>query len=204
MSEILSHILRSAVADLETAEARFAVVGGLAIAARAMLRYTQDVDVVVAVDDDAEAERVAGVLIRYGYRPMAELDHRRLNRLATLRMLSPHVPRDMEPTDAPLLDILFASCGIEREVVAAATPTPVFPDVTLATARIPHLIAMKLVSESEVRHQDRADLHALILAATDADLVEVPPLLDLIAQRGYAGDKDLHALFQRFRTLAER
>jgi hypothetical protein len=199
MSSILPLILKAASQDLTGAGVNFAVVGGLAIGARVQLRYTQDVDLVVAVDDQAHAEAVGGYLIRYGYRPMMELDHTSTGRLATLRLLSPHLPPDTDPTDAPLVDVLFASCGIEAEVVAAAEPAPVFPDLTLPIARIPHLIAMKLVSESDQRLQDRIDLQSLCAAATDADFAEVVPLLDLIVQRGFAREKDLHAIFTQYR-----
>jgi hypothetical protein len=200
MPSLLRDLLTHAARDLETADARFAVVGGLAVAVRAMLRTTQDVDLAVAVANDQEAESIATVLIRYGYRPHAEIDQARTQRLATLRLISPHLPDEVPADESPLIDLLFASSGIEIETVDAADPTDVLEGAILPTARIPHLIAMKLLSESDQRLQDRIDLQHLTAAATDADLAEVPPLLELIAERGFHRDKNLPAVWDGFRA----
>jgi hypothetical protein len=197
MSTLFQSVLREAATDLTDAGVDFAVVGGVAVGAHAVLRYTQDIDLAVAVSDDRQAKSVGAFLIRRGYRPMTEIDQTAVDRLATLRLLSHQLPADLDPTEAPLLDIIFASCGIEAELVSSAEPIEILPGITLPTTRIPHLIAMKLLSESDERPIDRSDLQALIGAATDADLAEIPPLLDLIIDRGYARDKDLPALFAR-------
>jgi hypothetical protein len=187
--------------DLSDAGASFALVGGVAIGARVALRFTRDLDLAVAVADDAEAEQVCASLIRSGYRPMMEIDQSATNRLATMRF-RPRIPRHTDVADVPLVDVIFCTCGIEPEIVATAEPIPVFANLSLPTARIPHLIAMKVLSESDDRLQDRIDLQALIASATDADLAEAPPLLDLIAERGFARGKDLHAVFARFRDTS--
>ncbi len=109
----------------------------------------------------------------------------------------------MSADESPLIDLLFASSGIENEVVAASTPTDVLEGAVLPAAQIPHLIAMKLVSESERRRQDLIDLQNLIQAATDDDLDQVPGLIELVTSRGYSQDKDLTERFHhflRFRT----
>jgi hypothetical protein len=49
-------VLRQAAADLDVIGARWAVIGGLAVAFRAEPRFTKDVDLAVAVADDQEAE----------------------------------------------------------------------------------------------------------------------------------------------------
>jgi hypothetical protein len=49
-------VLRQAAADLDAIGARWAVIGGLAVAFRAEPRFTKDVDIAVAVADDEEAE----------------------------------------------------------------------------------------------------------------------------------------------------
>lgn len=41
------------------------------------------------------------------------------------------------------MDLLFASSGIEHEIVAAADPLEVLPDLTVPVARTGHLIALK-------------------------------------------------------------
>lgn len=50
--------LRQAVADLSALKARWALIGGLAVSARTIPRFTKDLDFAVAVADDGEAESV--------------------------------------------------------------------------------------------------------------------------------------------------
>ena len=47
-------VLRQAALDLEAIGARWAVIGGLAVAFRAEPRFTKDVDLAVAGDREAE------------------------------------------------------------------------------------------------------------------------------------------------------
>ena len=106
--------------------------------------------------------------------------------------------------DGAVLDLLFASCGIEPEVVAAATPSPLFPGLVAPVAQIGHLIALKVLSRNDdTRPQDIVDLRALIVEATPDDLEMARAALDLITERGYNRDKDLQAdyaaLLARFR-----
>jgi|ERR1022692_958749 hypothetical protein len=60
-------VLRQAAADLDAIGARWAVIGGLAVAFRAEPRFTKDVDLAVAVADDAEAEGIVSRLQVRGY-----------------------------------------------------------------------------------------------------------------------------------------
>lgn len=48
----LSVVLSRTIRDLTLAEARFALVGGLAVSARAEPRLTRDIDLAVAADDE--------------------------------------------------------------------------------------------------------------------------------------------------------
>src|SRR5579872_2547852 len=50
--------LRQAVSDLNAIRVRWALVGGLAVSARAVPRFTKDLDFAVAVPDDGQAEHV--------------------------------------------------------------------------------------------------------------------------------------------------
>jgi len=62
-----------------------------------------------------------------GYRDAgAMLEHEATGRLATMRMVAPH-PRE----DGIVVDLIFASTGIEPEIVEAATPIDVLPGVTV-------------------------------------------------------------------------
>ena len=60
-------VLRQAAADLDAIGARWAVIGGLAVAFRAEPRFTKDVDLAVAVADDREAEGIVNRLQVRGY-----------------------------------------------------------------------------------------------------------------------------------------
>jgi hypothetical protein len=81
----------------------------------------------------------------------------------------------VSPLDAvirrALADLLFASCGIEPEVVAAADAIELFQGLSVPVATIGHLIALKVLSrDDDTRPQDIVDLRALIVEATAADL----------------------------------
>ena len=127
------------------------------------------------------------------------IDQTATGRLATARLaLSGDEPRDA------VVDLIFATCGIEPEVVMAAEPVDLFPGVIAPVAQIGHLIALKVLSrDDDTRPQDTVDLRALIVEATPEDLDMARAALDLIAERGYNRDKDLQAeyatLLARFR-----
>src|SRR5207249_2288205 len=82
-----------AAADLDSLGLRFALVGGLAVGARSEPRFTRDVDFVVAVDRDDEAEKVVYALSRHGYSVDAVIEHRSARRLATARLRHRSQPR---------------------------------------------------------------------------------------------------------------
>lgn len=198
MQHPLKPLLQQVVTDVEAIGVAYALVGGLAFGARVEPRYTRDIDLTFAVDGDDEAEAITGKLIREGYYPKYEIAHRVTGKLATFRMRYKRPITGMPTESSPFIDLLFSHCGIEREVVEGASPTEVFDGLVLPTAQIPHLIAMKVLAESDQRLQDRIDLQNLIQVATDADLREVPPLLDKITDRGFANEKDLHAVYEEF------
>lgn len=170
--------------DLDRVGARFALVGGLAVSARAEPRLTRDVDVAVAVNDDPMAESLINKLSRRGYRVTTTIEQTN-SRLATVRVNPPGGVR-------VVVDLLFASCGIEPEIVAAAEPLEILPSLTVPVARTAHLIAMKLLARDDrERPQDLDDIRALLETATTADRRAVPLAIRLIAKRGYARGRDL-------------
>jgi Nucleotidyl transferase AbiEii toxin, Type IV TA system len=65
--EALAHIL----SRLKEQGVRAALLGGLAVSAWADPRFTRDVDLAVAVQTDADAERVIHRLVQLGYRLLA-------------------------------------------------------------------------------------------------------------------------------------
>ena len=63
-----------------------ALVGGLAMSARAEPRFTRDVDLVVGVRDDLDAEVLVRDLRARGYGLLALLNQDAVERLATVRL----------------------------------------------------------------------------------------------------------------------
>jgi hypothetical protein len=93
-----------------------------------------------------------------------------------------------------VIDLLFASSGVEWEIVNRAEVLEVFRGVLLAVPRVGHLIAMKVLSRNDQgRPQDRVDLAALFKHATAADFIEAHDALKLITERGYHRGIDLPA-----------
>ena len=186
MSE-LAAVLADVAEQFERLQIRFAVVGGLAVSVRGRARFTQDADFAVAVPSDAEAERLARELRACGYRILAQVEHRQTQRLAILRLAS---PRSSGPNSF-MVDLLFASSGLEPEVVAAAQPAEVLAGMRLPVALRGHLIAMKVVSASEKRWQDKVDLLDLIARAEANDLPLARTALESVHRQGLEPDRDL-------------
>jgi predicted nucleotidyltransferase len=176
---------RSAAADLGAASAPTALIGGLAVSFRAEPRNTRDVDFAVAVAGDAQAEAIVRDLSARGYGLVTALEHNVTGRLATVRLRPARTP-------TTIVDLLFASSGIEPEIVAAAEAVELAPDFILPVARTGHLIAMKLLArDDKARPQDRVDLAALLLAASEDEIERARSACALIAVRGYARGRDL-------------
>ncbi len=166
----------------------WALVGGFAISARADPRFTRDVDVAVAVSDDSHAEQVVRSLAATGYRVNALVEQEATGRLATARLGTSN------EADEVIVDLLFASSGIEPEIVAAADKLEIAPGLIVPVAQTGHLIAVKLLARNdETRPQDLADLRALLAIATEDDLALARESIDLIRRRGFDRDRDLVA-----------
>ena len=87
--------------------------------------------------------------------------------------------------------------------VSSAEPIQVFVDLVAPIPRVGHLIALKLLSESDRRLKDRMDLQALFAVADAAELTRAAEGLALITARGFHRGKDLPALLAQW-TAAER
>jgi predicted nucleotidyltransferase len=184
----LEAALRQICADLTELGFPFALVGGLAVSARTEPRFTRDADFAVAVANDAEAEALVRELRTRGYRIEAIVEHDTLGRLATVRLI-----RSPAPT-APVIDLLFASSGIEPEIVGAAERLELLPGLQVRVATAAHLIALKILARDDVaRPQDVADLQALLRGASAAEIEEARRALTAIADRGYHRGRDLQA-----------
>jgi hypothetical protein len=64
---------------------------GLAVSVRGEVRTARDVDLAVAVADDAELEDLVADLAKAGYRPVATIEQEARKRLAVVRLESPMV-----------------------------------------------------------------------------------------------------------------
>jgi len=145
----LEKALRQICADLAHSRFSFALVGGLAVSARTEPRFTRDADIAVAVATDAEAEQLIRDLRALGYRIEALVEQESVGRLATVRLT-----RAPEP-DSPIVDLLFASSGIEPEVVAEAETIELLPQLHIPIATTGHLMALKVLARDDVtRPQD--------------------------------------------------
>jgi len=181
----LEAAFRRVASDLGRRGFAWALVGGFAVSARAVPRFTHDIDIAAMVVDDHAAEELVRSLMADGYGFFASVEHEN-GRLATVRL-----KRQVEGV-AIVVDLLFASSGIEPEVVQAAEQLEIFPGLVLPVASTGHLIALKLLARDDVtRPQDLADLRGLIEAATPADIKGVRDAVDLITERGFNRDRDL-------------
>lgn len=189
---------KKAVDALASLNVRFALVGGQAVAARTEPRFTEDVDLAVAVAGDSEAQQLVFALTRRGWVMRSVIEQVKTGRLATVRLSPPEEKADV------LVDLLFASSGVELEIVDGATPMRVLEVTSLPVASMGHLIAMKVLSESPRRLQDRIDLAKLVALADEAELKVAEQSLRLIAGRGVARKKNLLAILSRLRRTAGR
>ena len=174
----------------------WALIGGLAVSARAEPRFTRDVDLAVALKSDAQAEGLIRDLQAQGYRIVTLLEQEDLGRIATVRLTTPDGDHGI------ILDLLFASSGIEPEIVERATKIEVFPNITLPVARLSDLLALKILAHDEDRRpQDALDIRALLQEASDIDIDQTREALILITNRGYHRDQDL---LEKFAQLLQR
>jgi predicted nucleotidyltransferase len=189
----LETVIRDAARILEKREKGWALIGGLAVSARSEPRFTRDVDLAIAVAGDAEAEELVRHFQALGYRLLGVLEQEAVGRLATVRLRPP------EGADhGVILDLLFASSGIEPEIVDKASLLEVFPDLEIPVARPSELLALKVLARDDRRRpQDAADLRSLLAIATEAEVSGAREALRLILSRGYHRDRDLEADFEK-------
>lgn len=155
------------------------------MSARVEPRFTRDVDIAVMVDGDAAAEELVRSLITDGYIVFSSVEHDN-GRLATVRL--GRATSDVEV----VVDLLFASSGIEPEIAQAAEALEITPGLAVPVATIGHLIAIKILARDDAtRPQDLADLRALLRSAGRADLSVAREAAALIEARGFNRGRDL-------------
>ena len=183
--------------DLREQGARWALVGGLAMAARGVGRTTLDIDVAVAVAGDREAEQLVRALRARGYSQARDpREDRASGHLAMLGLFS----RGSDPEQRVVIDLLFALAGIESEVVAHAELLEVATDLALPVAVSGDLLAMKTLAG---RPRDLEDAEHLARLASAEDLAQARDAAQLVARRRPA-DSDLPERLEELLTRALR
>ena len=182
-------VLADVARELSSLGKPWALVGGLAVSARTEPRFTRDIDVAIAVANDAEAASLVRDLTARGYRLSASVEQDAVSRLATARM----IPTGREP-DEVVVDLLFASSGIEPEISAQADHLEILPGVEVPVAKAGHLLALKLLSRDDAtRPQDALDIRALAAAIDADDRARARAAVATIEGRGFARGRDLFA-----------
>jgi predicted nucleotidyltransferase len=164
-----------------------ALLGGLAVSAWTEPRFTRDVDLAVAVASDEDAERLIHRLQGRGYSLLATVEQTAVARLATARLLPPG-----QVEEGMVVDLLFASSGIEPEIVSAALDLDIGGAVPAKVACIGHLVALKLLAHDPIkRPQDGLDLRALRSVLNDEEQARAARACELIESRGFNRGRDL-------------
>jgi Nucleotidyl transferase AbiEii toxin, Type IV TA system len=187
----LATVLGELVTLLEAQGVGYAVVGGLAASSHGEARFTRDIDVTLMVNNDEEAENCIYGFVQQGYVVVATVEQETTHRLTTARLKHPN---------GVLCDPIFATCGIENEIIANAKPLELFPGKRVTTATAESMIAMKVISATPKRPRDLGDLQAMLRANPAIDESRVAFLFRAIAERGYSRGQDLAEKWRRLRT----
>jgi hypothetical protein len=135
----------------------------------------------VLVTDDHDAESLVRDLGVRGWRVVTAVEQDAAGRLATVRLVLAG-----DDVRGAVADLLFASSGIEPEIVETAEPIEVVPGFTAPVATAPYLIALKVLARDDrTRPQDRLDLAALLQRADATTLEQARQALVLVARRGF-------------------
>jgi predicted nucleotidyltransferase len=166
------------------------LIGGLAVGARSEPRFTRDADLAVVASSDQDAEALVFALGQRGFLLEPSIEQTAKERLATVRLRAPG-------RAAIVVDLLFSSSGIEKELVRSADVLEVLEGLLLPVASLPHLVALKVLSRAEDRPQDDMDLAALLKRSTMRQVESARRALRMIHARGYGRGKDLEGELDR-------
>jgi predicted nucleotidyltransferase len=175
----------------------WALVGGLAVSIRSEPRFTRDVDLAVSVAGDEDAEALVSTFVARGFRLRFSLEQEALGRLAAVRLAPPS-----EPDEGIVVDLLFASSGIEAEICQEAEPLEIVPGLAVPVATAGHLVIMKLLALAPDRPQDEVDLQALLATLAPGDRERARAAAARIEQIGANRSKALREELER--RLGER
>lgn len=185
--------LRQTARILDQRHQPWALVGGLAVSIRVEPRFTRDIDLAVAVADDAAAEALVGDLVAAGFTVKVSLEQQALGRLAAVRVVPPG-----QPDEGIVVDLLFASSGIEPEICRDAEPIDIAPGFTVPVAQAGHLVAMKVLALAPDRPQDGLDLRGLVSQLTPEERTRAIQAVARIEALGANRGKALGAELERW------
>jgi hypothetical protein len=127
-------------------------------------------------------------LVTRGYSLLAIVEQDSTERLAT-RLISPQTKI--------VVDLLFASSGIEPDIVKEAEELDFSEALALPVAQVGHLIAMKTLSQDGSRRpQDRLDLSNLLRRCPKEQLELAKISVRKIQERGFHRGKELEGLLK--------
>lgn len=127
------------------------------------------------------------------------MEQKDVGRLATVRFLVPEDETNEDEEDGLIADLMFASSGVEPEIVAASERMMVMQELVVPIVRTGHLFALKVLAG---RPKDLQDCQFLWRRMGPEDLQEARETLKLIKERGFHRGKDLEAEFARVLELA--
>ncbi len=191
MTTNLFETLARAADVLAELDKKWALIGGLAVSTYVEPRFTRDIDIAVAVEDDAEAEQFAHAWSASGFVIESVIEQDSTNRLATIRTHRAGAAHGI------VIDLLFASSGIEPELAADARSLEIAPDVVVPVARPGHLFALKLLSADPMtRPQDAIDLKHLAAYLDAGEREAARRAVRLIEARGFNCERELLSLLE--------
>ena len=195
MSTRLFDVLAHVAELLDDLGYNWALVGGLAVSAYVEPRFTRDIDIAVSVCDDDGAEDVVRSWQDAGFSISDVIEQDATSRLATVRS---HLPGEEHGV---VVDLIFASSGIEPELAARARRLELAEDLQIPVARPGHLVALKLLAvDEQARPQDRIDLEQLADILDEAEREAAEDAVALIEQRGYARGRNLTRRLEEYVT----
>ena len=183
--------------DLRELGVHWALIGGFALAVRGVPRATFDLDIAVAISSDTEAEILVRSLTARSYSIRESIEQEATGRLATVRLIAPE--------DLGIgVDLLFASSGIEEEIVATAEVFEFSENLEIPVANTGFLLVTKILAG---RPYDLEDAKRLLAFTTKRDLQTARQAAILITRRGFDRQKniaaDLEDLLERARHGTE-
>lgn len=187
----LATLLAITANELDSLAQSWAIIGGLAVSVHADPRFTRDIDIVIAIKNDFESEQLVYQLQQRNFQVITIIEQEAKGRLATVRLTSTR-----SDSNNIFVDLLFASSGIEAEIVQAAIMIEVLPGQLAPIASVGHLIALKLLSRDDDRPQDSIDLVTLLRISTDEDIEIARESVRTIMQRGFNRGRSLEEHLQ--------